>query len=208
MANADRPLGLRPVRYRNGTPWNGQARAYYVTATNGTAFYIGDPVDISGASNTAEVTVIGGKFAPGSLPTVTLASAGGAATSGWVTGAIVSVMPTNRDSTIYREASTARVVMVADDPNIIFEIQDDASGALATTSVGLNADLVSGTGSAFTGQSAWELDATAPTATNGNQQLHILGVANIEEDNVAADGNAKWNVLINKHRYAATTVGA
>lgn len=200
MANTDRPSGLRPVRYRNGTPWNGKSRPYYVSTAGATGIFIGDPVDIAGDSNTAEITVIGGKFAPGSLSRVVLATAGD---TNHVSGVVTGIMPTTRDSTIYRPASTEAVVLVCDDPNVVFEIQDDASGALATTDVGLNANLVAGTGSTYTGLSGWELDATTPAA-NSSFQLLIERMANIEEDNVAADGNAKWEVVINLHRFRDT----
>lgn len=200
MANTDRPSGLRPVRYRNGTPWNGKTRPYYVSTTPTTGIFIGDPVDIAGDSNTAEITVIGGKFAPGTLSRVTLATAGD---GNRITGVVTGVRPATRDSTIYREGSTARVVDVCDDPNVVFEIQDDASGTLATTDVGLNANLVAGAGSTYTGLSGWELDGTTPSADASNQLL-IERLANIEEDNVAADGNAKWEVIINLHRFRDT----
>jgi hypothetical protein len=54
MANIARPFGLRPVRYLNGTPWTGQARAFYVPSTYATALYIGDPVQLTGTSNANE----------------------------------------------------------------------------------------------------------------------------------------------------------
>lgn len=204
MANADRPLGLRPVRYRNGTPWTGKGTPYYVSTAGATGIFIGDPVDIQGDSNTAEITAIGGKFAPGTLSRVALATAGD---GNRLVGAVVGVMPTTRESTIYREASTERIVYVCDDPNVVFQIQDDNSAALATTSVGLNANLVAGTGSTVTGQSGWELDASTPAADSSNQLL-ILNLANVEETNVAADGNALWEVMINLHRYRDTGEGA
>ena len=204
MANIDRPSGLRPVRYRNGTPWNGKSRPYYVSTAGATGIFIGDPVDIAGDSNTAEITVIGGKFAPGSLSRVALATAGD---TNAVSGVVTGIMPVSRDTPIYRPASTEVVVLVCDDPNVVFEIQDDASSALATTSVGLNANLVAGAGSTFTGISGWELNATG-AAADASFQLLIERMANIEEDNVAADGNAKWEVTINLHRFRDTGVVA
>ena len=203
MANADRPFGLRPVRYLNGSPWNGKSRPYYMTTSSGTALFIGDPVDITGASNTTEVTVIGGNFPPGTLSTVTHATAGD---GNRIVGVVTGVMAANRESTIYREASTARVIEVCDDPNVVFQIQDDASGTLATTDVGLNANLVSGTGSTATGRSGWELDGTTPSADSSNQLL-ILNLANLQETNDANGGNAVWEVKINTHRYADTGEG-
>ena len=200
MANADRPFGLRPVRHRNGHPWNGAVRPYYITATDGTALFIGDPVDIVGDSNDSEVTVIGGKFAPGSLSEVTRATAGD---GNRITGVVTGIMPTTRDSTIYRAASTEAVLLVCDDPSVIFQIQDDAGAALSTDTVGLNANLTAGTGSTVTGLSAFELAASAPGADASNQ-LFIDRLANLEEENTASGGNAVWEVWINLHRFADT----
>jgi hypothetical protein len=97
------------------------------------------------------------------------------------------------------------VIEVCDDPNVIFQVQDDAAAALSTDTVGLNANLAAGTGSAVTGRSAFELDANAPSVDASNQLL-ILGLANLEEDNTAAGGNAVWEVLINLHTYRDTGV--
>ena len=52
MANANKPSGLSPVQYLNGAPLNGQARLYSVAYNYGTAIYIGDPVILSGTSDT------------------------------------------------------------------------------------------------------------------------------------------------------------
>ena len=203
MANADRPFGLRPVRYQNGTPWNGATKKYNITATDGTALYIGDPVVIVGDSNDAEIVCIGGKFAPGTLSEVTRATAGD---GNRITGVVTGVCATDQTSTIYRAASTARVIEVCDDPNVVFQIQDDAAAALSTDTVGLNANLASGTGSAVTGRSAFELDASGPGADSSNQ-LFILGLANLEEDNTASGGNAVWEVLISLHTSRSTGEG-
>ena len=37
MANTSRPNGFRPVKYLNGTPWNGAFRIYAIPAAEGTA---------------------------------------------------------------------------------------------------------------------------------------------------------------------------
>ena len=46
MANANKPFGLKPVSYLNGSPYNGQARLYSVASGNATALYVGDPVTL------------------------------------------------------------------------------------------------------------------------------------------------------------------
>lgn len=182
MANANTPFGLRPVRHRNGAPYSGAATRYYVPASDSTALYLGDPVILAGSADADGVA------------TVTRATAAGGA---YVLGSVVGVEPVTRDSPAYREASTARYVWVADDPDLVFEIQEDAvGGALAAADVGLNADLIAGTGSAITGLSAFQLD-TSTKATTNTLQLRILGFKQAVDNEIGA--NAKVLVTINLH---------
>lgn len=198
MANTDAPFGLSPVKYAWGSPYDGACRAYYVPSGYATALYIGDPVLITGTSNT---TTIRG-FAPGVLPAINKA----AAASGQITGVIVGFLPLDgQTSNVYGAASTDRIALVADDPNLLFAIQDDASGTLAATDVGLNAQLIfTHSGSNFTGRSGVELDATTP-ATTSTFQLTIISLLD-RPDNELGQW-AKWLVRINQHTYAPGNVG-
>lgn len=196
MANADTPFGLRPLRHRNGAPYNGAATPYVVAAGDATALFVGDPVVVTGESNTAEVEAPGaGSFKPGTLPVVTRATAGA---NNDITGVIVAVAadPTDLENQ-FRVASTERIVFVADDPDLVFEIQEDsAGGALAAGAVGGNANLVAGAGSQITGLSGFELDSSTLATTN-TLQLRIERLAN-REDNEIGD-QAKWEVSILQH---------
>lgn len=183
MANTNAARGFSPVRHRSGAPYNGAATEYVVLASDGTALYIGDPVVMSGSSDANGV------------PTVVKATAAGGA---YITGVVVGVKPETRDSTIYRAASTLRTLLVADDPDLVFEVQEDAvGGALALASVGLNADWVDGTGSTTTGQSGVQLD-TSTAATTNTLQLRVLGFSRTV-DNEPAVANAKVLVQFNLH---------
>jgi hypothetical protein len=194
MANPTTGFGLRPVS-RTGSPWTGSPMPCYIGTGVATAQYIGDPVLATGASNTAEVHHVGGKFAPGTLPDVTIATAGA---TNKIFGVIVGFMMVHRDSTIYREASTARVALVCPAwlPDVVYQVRDDASGTLATTIVGANANLVAGSGgSTTTGRSSWMLDATTPS-NDATYQVTILRGANIH-DNAIGQTSAVWEVQIN-----------
>lgn len=194
MANIDQPFGLRPVRYRNGSPWTGAFKHYYVPSTDANDIFIGDPVVIVGDANDNEVL----GFPAGTLSEVTIGAAGDGVA---ITGVCVGVLPATRSSTIYRAASVETVIKVVDDPNVVFEIQDDGGGTPTNDWVGLNANLVAGTGVASTGMSGWELDggtSDGPDADASNQ-LFILGLAP-RQDNAVGD-NAVWEVLINQHTY-------
>jgi len=183
MANSNTPTGLSPVRHRSGAPYNGSATRYFVPASDSTALYVGDPVILAGSADTDGVA------------TVTKATAAGGA---YMLGPVVSVEPISRDSTVYREASVARYVWVADDPDLIFEVQEDAvGGALAVADVGLNADWIAGTGSTVTGISGAMLD-TSTKATTNTLQLRILGFSQ-KVDNEVGNAYAKVLVAINLH---------
>lgn len=193
MANPTAGFGLTPVRYLNGAPWDGKLRPMLIASAVATAQYVGDPVLLLGASNTAELTHIGGSFIPGALPTCTIAVAGATNKIG---GVICAFMPVHRDSTIYREASTDRIAMVCVDPNVVYQVRDDASGVIGTALVGANANLVAGSGgSTSTGRSSWLLDATTPT-NDATYQTTILNAANIA-NNDATLASTVWEVVIN-----------
>lgn len=180
MANSNAPSGFRPVKHENGSPWNGATRRYYVPATDANAMYIGDPVIIAGSADADGV------------PTATIATAAGGARA---TGAIVGFEPS---ATIiangYRVASTAEYILVAEGPDLVFECQEDAiGGALAAVDVGLNADMIAGSGSRITG-SGWQLD-TSTKATTNTLQLRILGFSQRPDNVIGA--NAKVLVRFN-----------
>lgn len=200
MANVDTPMGLRPLRHRNGAPFTSSTRPYYIPASYATALFIGDPVVKTGTSNTAAVKVPGGgSFPIGTAPEINKATAGD---GNRVTGVIVgfSADPDNL-SRQYNPASTERIAYVVDDPDIVFEIQAD--GAVPAASMGLNAVFIyTHSGDTTTGRSGAELDTTsdAPAADASNQML-ILRAVN-REDNDTTLTHAKVEVMLINHTEA------
>lgn len=152
--------GLRPVRYKSGAPYNGAANTYFVPATDSTALFVGDPVLIAGSADATGVA------------TVARAAAGAR-----ITGIVVGFQPTTAAGVLetgFRAASTAAYVLVADDPDLVFEAREDAiGGALAATSVGLNVDLAAAAGSTVTRKSGYLLDSSTAATTVG--QVRIFG---------------------------------
>lgn len=205
MANKDTPFGLRPIRHKNGAPYNGAFNPYFVPASYGTALFIGDPVVKTGTSNTAAVTAPGaGAFPIGTLPEVNKAAAGD---TNAITGVIVGFAPSPTNLGLnYNPASTARVVYVCDDPDVVFEIQAD--GAIPAASVGLNAVLIyTHAGSTVTGLSGAELDTTSDApAADASNQLTIQRIVN-REDNTPNLIHNKIEVKINQHTEADNTLG-
>lgn len=191
MANVDSPFGLRPVKHLNGSPYNGAVREYSTATGDSTAIYIGDPVTLSGTSQT-----INGKI---------MMDVDQAATGDIITGVVVGVLAITRDSTTYREASTQRILQVADAPDLVFEIQEVSGGtALTAADMGLNADFVVAAGSTATGLSGVELDNSTEAAT-ATLDLQIVGFVNSPKNEVGE--HAKWLVRINRHQFRDQVAG-
>jgi len=140
----------------------------------------------------------GGTTDANGVPTIAQAAAGDA-----LRGVVVGIVPDTADSTIYRVASTARYLLVADDPDLIFEIQEDAVGAAtALVDIGENADITVAAGNTSTGTSGMQLDSSDhKTAT---AQLRMLGFVQ-SPTNEPGVANAKLLVRINEHELASTT---
>lgn len=201
MANANRPKGFVPVSYLNGAPWNGQARMYSIAASYGTALYIGDPVISSGTANSDGVPGIAIGAGTGALRGVIVGL-------GKYEGLMAN--PSNLDIT-YRPASdpAAWYAMVVDDPNVIFEIQEESNGtALAAADVGLNQISVSGSGNGYV--SGWQVrSATGATPnTTATLQLRLLGLARYPAGTNVFGAYAKWLVQINVHELGHGTGAA
>lgn len=193
MANPDIPRGLRPVGYVGGASYNGAATLYSVAAGDGTRIGIGDPVTTAGVGT--------GQTING----VTSIDVVRAATGDVITGVVVGVVPTTSTSTTYRAASTQRQLLVADDPNLLFEIQEVSGGtALTANDIGLNADFVVADCSTTTGYSNVELNNATEAGTN-TLDLKIVGFVNAP--NNAVGENAKWLVRINRHRHVNQIAG-
>ena len=201
MANANRPSGFTPVGYLNGAQWTGQARLYAVAASYGTALYVGDPCISAGSADAW------------GIPTIAIG-----ATTGALRGAIVGLFDTGQATApnpggvsvggivnaniTYRPASNANVwyAAVADDPNIIFRVQEESNGTqLVAADVGLNQISKSGTGNGYI--SGWMIPSTsgAAPATTNTLQLRLLGLEQVPGGTNVFGAYAKWLVQINVH---------
>lgn len=200
MANTVRTYGgLKPLEYMNGTPWNGKVREYLVPSGDGTALFVGDAVMPYTAGGTAG-TIVNGRDCEG-MPTCVQAAAGDI-----FLGVVVGFLP-NQDSlmTKHRVASTNRIALVVDDPNVLFEIEEINSGtALTSTEVGLNALVSVGAGNTTTGLSGMVLD-NGSEVTTAASPLRIIGLVKRPDNNYGL--GAKWIVAINDHSFRAGVAG-
>lgn len=187
MANNNAGFGGRAVRQRNGAPYSGQSNLYYFTGSGN--LFVGDPVIITGAANTSNYY----GNAAGTLPCVDIATAGdGNAISGFISGFFAE----DFSSKSYGVGAAARGVYVTDDPEVVFEIQDDGLVTSTGAWCGASGNLVAGAGgSIYTNLSSWMLSST--TAATTSSQVKILRLS--AKTNNALGQYAVWECMINKH---------
>lgn len=192
MANPNVAFGLWPRRQTTSGLWTGGYNMYFVPSTDANNIFLGDPMIPTGAADANGV------------PVVTLATAG---SSNYLLGPMMGIVnggepiiPVTRDLPIYRQASVATYIYVADDPNLFFEIQEN--GNMGTTAAWSNANLVSGTGSTVTGQSGWQLNSSTSNTTN---TLQLRVITPIRDVSNTVGTNCKWMVRINLHALSNQT---
>jgi hypothetical protein len=189
VANTNTPFGLKPVKEAGSGYHSGGLSMYYHAAADGTPLYVGDPVVKAGSADAAGVA------------SVVRATAAGA-----ITGVVQGFVPNGVvDIAGYGAASTAYYVLICDDPDTMFEIQEDGvGGAIAAADIGLNADFVVAAGNAYTLKSGVMLD-TSTKATTDTLPLKIVGLVPRPGNELSA--NAKVLVKINNHTEAQASAG-
>lgn len=204
MANRNKPMGLTPVKYLNGADWDGRGNVYSVATANATILSPGDPVVLSG---TADAT---GKY-PG---IVRMTPGTGGAQAGCVGVVIAIGLNPNgpfinpNDLTVMQKPANAVPVyyaLVVDDPNVIFEVQEDSDGgALAITSVGLNCNVIFANPATGVVVSGVQLDSSSALSTL-TLDCKLLRVAPYIDNELGV--NARWWVLINNHVFKTGNLG-
>ena len=110
------------------------------------------------------------------------------------------------DTPQFRAASTAAYILVADSPDVLFEVEATtagAAGSLAVADIGKNINLFAGTGSTTTGTSAHSVDlADKGTAATLPFKIHSVGR---RVDNEAGGNSTKVLVYINNHQLKGGT---
>jgi hypothetical protein len=201
MANANTAIGLRPIN-QNGTAWTGQGTLCAVPASQAANIFLGDPV-----------VALGGTDAFG-CPLVGIATAGAAAA---VLGSMLSISNgpaaganatsgIQQNNTVYRNASVLNYILICDDPNCLYVIQEDSvGGAIAASAAGFaNANLVAGAGSTITGFSGWQLQSSSVSSSaNTTYQLKIIGLSRGPDNAIGAF--ADWVVRLNNPQLWSNT---
>lgn len=211
MANTSKINGFRPVKHVTGAPYNGQANIYGVASGDSTALFVGDVVKLAADGNAAGIQY------------VTAHASGTAGTGQPALGVVVGIINTkldpvdgrmsagsiSLDTPVYRPGSVEQYVLVADSPDLIYEVEATAAGSaysFAVADIGQNANIFAGSGSTSTGNSAHSLNMS-DKGTAATLPFKIVGVSK-KIGNEVTGNYTKVLVQINNHQFKSVgTVG-
>lgn len=207
MANANKLNGFTPVGYLNGADWDGRGRVYAIPAANSNLITVGDPVTlIAGADSTFYLPCIDRGTAGNTCVGVVLAIGTNPRGVGpWVN-------PTQLNNILYRPSGAQSIqyyALVADDPNIIFEAQEQASGGAGTNftqaASNKNANFGINTPGLPPYYSAAFVDNGTAAATTATFNLKLLGLKQSIDN--APGAWQRWWCVLNNHYYRTGVVG-
>lgn len=199
----NRPFGLAAVRHRNGNPFNQQLSKYFIPAADGSAYYLGDAVKsvanadavgIPALQKSAGNDIIRGVFMGQEQPGTNLPS-------------IQGVLLQNTQTSIpAAKAGTNYYMLVADDPDIVFCIQDDGitTGNLVAANANKNANMTIATPT-LAQQFSASVILSSSIAVTSTLLLKLFGL-NQQPGNVFGNFGI-WNCCINAHEWNGQTAG-
>lgn len=187
--------GFSPLKYKNGTPWNGAVQRY-VAAGN---IFVGDFVKLDGTA-----AVAAARPGTSAVPLKGVVAATNGASEA-VLGVVVGFAPNplNLNTAVGATAPIASgtQVFVVDDPNVLFQAKISGAAAFDPVNLGLNTVINTGTAGA-NGRSGQLVDAAV--ANGAAAPLKVLEFVDAVDNDVAAAG-AQVIVAVNNHQLAAGT---
>ncbi len=194
------PFGMRPIEHWNGHPWNGATRIL-CTEDGNDALYIGDPL-YRVVNDAKEVT---GRYMACDQLT-------GSGTVDGVDDQVMGVMVSREGQSFAAGAGGAPELLQSDevyipadtdaallnavvDNSVVYLMQSDGSETMVYTDCGKNAEIVSGSGSTYTGLSGFAILATS-AAADASDNLLIVGLLD-DPLNAVGDTYSLWMVLVN-----------
>jgi hypothetical protein len=201
MANLVGPRGFVPSRYRAGNAWTGGTNLYVIQAAEPNQINVGDALK-SSANGDAN-----------GIPALTKITNGTDTVRGVVVGVLLaapnlpSFLGINLDLTVQNIPAAKThdyYVLVVDDMDVMFELQDDGLNALTATSCNKNATFTVTNPTSPQQNSATVLN-TASVAVTATLNLKMQGL--VQKPNNAYGAYAAWCVMFNQHELMGGTLG-
>lgn len=217
MPNVNKLSGFSPVGYLNGADWDGRGRIYTILAAQANQIAAGDPVKLVAGGDTAFGLPCIDVGTPGATLVGVVIDLQKPPPQGILRGGMGPLVDvTNLNQRLVRPAAAQTgnwYALVADDPNTIFEAQDQTSSGAGTqfpvTAATKNVDFGRlAAGAVLPGfLSPAYLDnlgtGVAPNAITSNFKL--IGLK--QSLDIAPGAFQHWWCIINNHAYRAGVVG-
>jgi hypothetical protein len=200
MANVNQPKGFVPSRYLNANPYTGAFNTYCIPSSDGSQFNVGDPVKAAAGCDANGIPYVQKAAGTDTVRGVVV----GYLPAGLNNPSLVGV---NLDLTLQNIPATktkAYYVAVADDPSLLFEVQDDGLTAFSTAWANKNASFTVANPTSPAQNSASVL-ATGTIAATSTLNLKIIGM--IQKPNNQQALNALWLVKWNAHELNGLVAG-
>ncbi len=195
-ANINAPSGLTPVKHSTGgTPVRVNSGADYAIASGlASNIYRGSLVKPTGTGTNIDVVAAGANLSIGTFHGVSYVDTNGDTQfrPRWLSGQTLLT-----GSLI--EAS------VFDDPNLLFDGQVSGAAGLVAADIGKTANILIGTGSALTGQSADQVDQATLSNSATNQQLQVQSLRQLTNNNYGQYARALVSIYLH---YKGPAAGA
>lgn len=202
MANVDKRAGFLGCDNLGSASYTGKGHVYYIPSGDTSVYAVGDAVvsaagaDANGIPQIAQGATSNGGAYRGVIMAVLPVFENNPALAGTSLTLETEVIPATKTRAYY--------VVVDDDPNSIFMIQDDGLAALTATAANklANFTYAAPTGSQQVSQSV--MSTTVGTAA-ANFSLRIMGLAQRPDNVIGAYG--WWMVKFNNHELANGATG-
>lgn len=212
-SNANRPFGLRPAGFIGGAKWTGETQLYAFSASQANNAFVGDLVTFDATNRSVAITDPNFPGTPMVAPVVAALTTTPfrGVIAGFIPEPEYSNSPTASLGLQYRVASTARLALIVDNPQVVFEAQETGQSYVTALNNGVNktGDISYTAGNTLTGVSGVQLAAPQTVAV---RPLRWLRYTN-RPDNfgfVAADNPsyAHFDVVIANSDLANGNIGA
>lgn len=201
MASVSRINGFRPVKTVSGAPYTGKANVYFADSGNSDVIMVGDAVKLAGNARAATGAPTVARCGATDVPIGVVV---GILFSG-VGNEVTNMPPVNNLNTpVYRAASTDRYLLVADSPDLVYEVQyagTSVAAATITANVGQNGQFTTTAGSTVSGSSGMQLDSSGLAGT-ATLPLKIVGFPN-RPDNIPGDVYFSYYVTFNANTFGS-----
>jgi hypothetical protein len=195
-ANINNPSGFTPVKHMaGGTPNRTNTSGdYSIAGALASNIYRGSLVKPTGTGNNIDVVAAGANPSLGSFKGCNYVDAGGS----------VQFRPYWGSGQTTVTGSTVEA-LVWDDPELLFDAQVSGTAGLANTNIGNTANVVIGTGSTLTGNSADMVDQSTLSNSSTTQQLQIQSLRQLTNNNYGQYARALVTIFLH---YKGAVAGA